>query len=39
MASIHNRKLIATLSGELKEKDSDILELRQNLNMLENKTK
>jgi hypothetical protein len=37
MASIHNRKLISALSRELKEKDSEILELRQNINMLENK--
>jgi prefoldin subunit 5 len=37
MASIHNRKLIATLSRELKEKDSEIQELRQNITSLENK--
>jgi hypothetical protein len=29
MASIHNRKLIAALSRELKEKDPKIRELRQ----------
>jgi hypothetical protein len=29
MASIHNRKLIAALSRELKEKDAEIPELRQ----------
>jgi uncharacterized coiled-coil protein SlyX len=37
MASIHNRKLIATLSRELKEKDSEIQKLRQNIIILENK--
>ena len=37
MASIHNRKLIAALSRELKEKDSEIQELRQNITSLENK--
>jgi hypothetical protein len=37
MASIHNRKLIAALSRELKEKDSQIQELRQTVTMLENK--
>ena len=37
MASIHNRKLIAALSRELKEKDSQIQELRQNIASLENK--
>ena len=37
MASIHNRKLIAALSRELKEKDSQIQELRQVVNSLENK--
>jgi polyhydroxyalkanoate synthesis regulator phasin len=37
MASIHNRKLIAALSRELKEKDSQIQELRQNIIALENK--
>jgi predicted RNase H-like nuclease (RuvC/YqgF family) len=36
MASIHNRKLIAVLSRELKEKDSEIQELRQTVNALEN---
>jgi len=29
MASVHNRKLIAVLPRELKEKDSEIQELRQ----------
>jgi septal ring factor EnvC (AmiA/AmiB activator) len=33
----HNRKLIAALSRELKEKDSQIQELRQNIVSLENK--
>ena len=37
MASIHNRKLIAALWRELKEKDSKIQDLRQNINTLENK--
>jgi polyhydroxyalkanoate synthesis regulator phasin len=37
MASIHNRKLIAALSRELKEKDSQIQELRQTVTALENK--
>jgi hypothetical protein len=37
MASIHNRKLISALSRELKEKDSEIKELRQNIISLENK--
>ena len=37
MASIHNRKLIAALSRELKEKDSQIQELRQIVTSLENK--
>jgi hypothetical protein len=37
MASIHNRKLIAALAKELKEKDSEIQELKQNLTLLEDK--
>jgi hypothetical protein len=37
MASIHNRKLIAALSMELKEKDAEIQELRQTVTKLENK--
>ena len=37
MASIHNRKLIAALSRELKEKDSEIQDLKQNVTKLENK--
>ncbi len=37
MASIHNRKLIAALFRELKEKDSQIQELRQNIVSLEDK--
>jgi predicted transcriptional regulator len=37
MASIHNRKLIAALSREIKEKDSEIRELRQAITSLENK--
>src|SRR5919205_4082723 len=36
MASIHNRKLIAALSRELKEKDVEIKELRQAITALEN---
>jgi hypothetical protein len=35
MASIHNRKMIAALIRELKEKDSIIEELRQKINSLE----
>ena len=37
MASIHNRKLIAALSRELKENDSQIQELRQIVASLENR--
>jgi polyhydroxyalkanoate synthesis regulator phasin len=37
MASIHNRKLIAALSRELKDKDSEIQELRRTVTSLENK--
>jgi predicted transcriptional regulator len=37
MASIHNRKLIAALAKELKEKDSEIQELKQSLTLLEDK--
>ena len=37
MASIHNRKLIAALAKELKEKDSEIQELKRNLTLLEDK--
>ena len=37
MAFIHNRKLIAALSMGLKEKDSEIQELKRNINRLENK--
>ena len=37
MASIHNRKLITTLSRELKEKDLEIQELKQTVSALENK--
>jgi hypothetical protein len=37
MASIHNRKLIAALSRELKQKDSEIQELRQKIIGIENK--
>jgi chromosome segregation ATPase len=37
MASIHNRKLIAALSRELKEKDAEIQELRHALSSLDNK--
>jgi hypothetical protein len=35
MASIHNRKLIAAVSRDLKEKDAKIQELRQNIESLE----
>ena len=37
MGAIHNRKLIAALSRELKEKDLEIQELRENVISLENK--
>ena len=37
MASIHNRKLIAALAKELKEKDSQIEELKQNITSLQDK--
>ena len=37
MASIHNRKLIAVLAKELKEKDNEIEELKQQVSSLENK--
>jgi predicted transcriptional regulator len=37
MASIHNRKLIAVLTKELKEKDVEIEELKQQVSSLENK--
>ena len=37
MASIHNRKLIAALAKELREKDSEIQELKQNMTLLEDK--
>jgi len=37
MASIHNRKLIASLAKELKAKDSQIEELKQNITSLEDK--
>jgi predicted transcriptional regulator len=37
MASIHNRKLIAVLAKELKEKDCEIEELKQQVSSLENK--
>src|ERR687888_1315566 len=37
MASIHNRKLITSLSRELKEKDSEIQELRQMVTKFESK--
>jgi predicted transcriptional regulator len=37
MASIHNRKLIAALTKDLKEKDSEIQELKQNITLLEDK--
>jgi predicted RNase H-like nuclease (RuvC/YqgF family) len=36
MASIHNRKLIAALSRELKQKDVEIQELRQTVSSFEN---
>ena len=37
MASIHNRKLIAALAKEVKEKDSEIQELMQRVISLEDK--
>jgi hypothetical protein len=37
MASIHNRKLIAVLAKELKEKDVEIEELKQNIVSLQDK--
>jgi predicted transcriptional regulator len=37
MASIHNRKLIAVLAKELKEKDDEIEELKQNIASLQDK--
>jgi predicted transcriptional regulator len=37
VASIHNRKLIAVLAKELKEKDVEIEELKQQVSSLENK--
>jgi predicted RNase H-like nuclease (RuvC/YqgF family) len=37
MASIHNRKIIAALSRELKEKESEIQELKRIVTALENK--
>jgi sensor histidine kinase YesM len=37
MTSIHNRKLIATLAKELKAKDSEVQELKQNITLLEDK--
>jgi len=37
MASIHNRKLIAVLAKELKEKDVEIDELRQDIALLQDK--
>jgi len=37
MASIHNRKLIAVLAKELKEKDAQIDELKQDIILLQDK--
>jgi predicted transcriptional regulator len=37
IASIHNRKLIAVLTRELKEKDREIGELKQHVSSLEDK--
>jgi chromosome segregation ATPase len=37
MASIHNRKLIAVLAKELKEKDAEIEELKQDITLLQDK--
>jgi len=37
MASIHNRKLIAVLAKELKEKDVEIDELKQDMASLQDK--
>ncbi len=37
MASIHNRKLIAVLAKELKERDIEIEELKQDITFLQDK--
>ena len=37
MASIHNRKLISVLAKELKEKDAEIDELKQDITLLKDK--
>src|SRR5438105_14103266 len=37
MASIHNRKLVAALAKELKQKETEIQELKQSFTLLENK--
>jgi chromosome segregation ATPase len=37
MASIHNRKLIAALTKDLKQKEDEIEELRQNISSLQDK--
>jgi hypothetical protein len=37
MASIHNRKLIAVLAKELKERDAEIDELKQDITLLKDK--
>src|ERR671928_1838337 len=39
MASIHNRKLIAALSRDLKVKDSEIQELKETITSLQDKVK
>jgi polyhydroxyalkanoate synthesis regulator phasin len=39
MASMHNRKLISSLARELKEKDTEIEELRRTVTSLEDKVK
>ena len=37
MASIHNRKLIVAIAKELKARDSEVQELKQNITLLEDK--
>src|SRR5438876_4023661 len=37
MASIHNRKLIAVLTKELKEKNAEIEELKQDITLLQDR--
>ena len=37
MASIHNRKLIAILAKELKEKNAEVEELKQDITLLQDR--